>query len=214
MRHPVRIVVVPLLILLGGQAQAQVKNMPSQAEFDPILESADSSLKDLGAIFAEFHAEAAQLDAKRLDDTLQGIEQTHKVIASAHSGPANQGINVQRLVAVLSMFDDDTLNAALWKNEAELKMCQQLAQGQRPDRYDQFSTKLAMQLGVLRESGVNCFTLPCEPQLQQMKSWESCLPRLTNPQKRNDGLSFGVPLRGSASETSGRLPPYPLSGRC
>lgn len=57
------------------------------------------------------------------------------------------------------MFDDDTLEASVWKDLVELKMCQQLAQHENPARYDQFSTRLAMNLAVLREVGGQLFHL-------------------------------------------------------
>jgi len=47
------------LILLCAPAPALLKDMPSQAEFDPILENADKKLKDFVATLTEFRIEAA-----------------------------------------------------------------------------------------------------------------------------------------------------------
>ncbi len=41
--------------------------MPSEAEFDPILENADSKLKGFLATLTEFRVEAAAMDQERLD---------------------------------------------------------------------------------------------------------------------------------------------------
>jgi hypothetical protein len=47
MKHSARLVIFSCLVLVGSRAQAQVKDMPSQAEFDPILENADTKLQGL-----------------------------------------------------------------------------------------------------------------------------------------------------------------------
>lgn len=88
------------LMLFGIPASAQLKDMPSQAEFDPILENADGKLKDLAAILTEFQTEASQIDPDRLQADLKGIQQTRDMMRVAHSGDdrSNKGISIQRLV--------------------------------------------------------------------------------------------------------------------
>jgi hypothetical protein len=60
--------------------------MPSQAEFDPILENADKKLKDFVATLTEFRVEAAALDQARLNDDLNAAKQIQQMIHSTHSG--------------------------------------------------------------------------------------------------------------------------------
>jgi hypothetical protein len=128
--------------------------MPSQAEFDPILENADKKLKDFVATLTEFRVEAAALDQARLNDDLNAAKQIQQMIHSTHSGSGgNQGINMQRLVGLLSGLDDMALDAATWKSIAELRMCQQLVQHQSPGRYDQFGVRANMNSEMLREVG-------------------------------------------------------------
>jgi len=127
--------------------------MPSQAEFDPILENADSKLKEFVAILTEFRVEAAAMDRERLDTDLKDFQALRELIQTSRSGSKKgpKGINMQRLVIILSGFDDAALEAATWKSGAELRMCQQLIQHKDPSRYDQFGIQLAMELQLLRE---------------------------------------------------------------
>jgi len=147
-------------LLLGTLAQAQVKDMPSQAEFDPILENADTKLKGFIATLTEFRVEATTMDRQRLDEDLKVLTELRKLIQVTHSGGnggKNKGINMGRLVLILSGLDDAALEAATFKNGAELQMCQQLIQHKDPSRYDLFGTKLAMDLQLLREVGRQLF---------------------------------------------------------
>jgi len=147
-------------LLLGTLAQAQLKDVPSQAEFDPILENADTKLKGFIATLAEFRVEAANFDRETLDKDLEDFRELRKLIQvtrSYGSGGKNKGINMGRLVLILSGLDDAALEAAKFKNGAELQMCQQLIQHKDPSRYDLFGTRLAMDLQFLREVGRQLF---------------------------------------------------------
>jgi hypothetical protein len=150
------ILAVACLFMLGTQARAQVKDMPSQAELDPILENVDNKLKDLITTLTEFRVEAVAMDRERLDKDLEDFRKVRKVtqLTSADGNSAtNRGINMERLVLILGGLDDATLEAAIWKNLADLKMCMQMIQQQDPSRYKQFSTQMAMELGLLHEVG-------------------------------------------------------------
>lgn len=154
-----RLVILAFLIpLLGTPARAQLKDLPSQAEFDPILENVDAKIKDFIATLAEFRVEAAAMDPERLDTDLKEFQQLRQMIRSTETGPTDHnGINMQRLVIILSGVDDAALEAATWKSLAELHMCQELVRHQDPTQYSQFSTLVAMQLSALREAGRQLF---------------------------------------------------------
>ena len=154
-----RLAIFAFLTLLGTPAQAQLKDMPSQAEFDPILENADSKLKEFLATLTAFRAEAAAMDQERLDTDLKDFQALRHLIQITRSGSSAgpKGLNMQRLVMILGGFDDAAVEAATWKSGAELQMCQQLLQHRDPSRYDQFSTRLAMNLRILREVGRQLF---------------------------------------------------------
>jgi hypothetical protein len=155
-----RLVVLSFLILLGSDAQAQPKDMPSQTEFDPILENADTTLKDLTTTLTKFHAEAVAMDSERYGEDLRDFAQLRELlkVTSADGGhDPKRGINMGRLVLILSGVDDAAIEAAIWKNAAELQMCQRLIQHQDPSRYDQFSTQMAMDLTRLRDAGRELF---------------------------------------------------------
>jgi hypothetical protein len=128
--------------------------MPSQAEFDPILENVDKKLKDFASTLSDFRAEASREDRERLDTDLAAIGQAQEVIKVAHSGNGKKtGVNMQRLVAILSMVDDMALDAATWKSLAELKLCQQMIQHQNVGRYQEFGVRVATNSEMLREVG-------------------------------------------------------------
>lgn len=143
------------LALFGIVADAQVKVMPSQAELDPILENADTKLKEFLATLTEFKSEASALDEDRLNEDMKSIRQLREMIEVTHSSirEKNAGVNMQRLVAILSGLDDMAFDAATWKSLGELKMCQQLIQKENPTRFDQFSTRATMNSQMLREVG-------------------------------------------------------------
>jgi hypothetical protein len=143
------------LVLFATIARAQVKEMPSQAELDPILENADTKLKDFLATLTEFKSEATALDEDRLSEDLKSIQQLRQMIQAAHSSARtkNAGLNMLRLVGILSGLDDMALDAATWKSLGELKMCQQLIQRQNASQYDQFSVRATMNSQMLHEVG-------------------------------------------------------------
>jgi hypothetical protein len=155
MRLSNRLGIFACLILLGTPAQAQLKDMPSQAELDPILENADSKLKEFVATLIEFRVEAAAMDRERLDKDLKDIQALRQVIQITRSGSRadRHGINMERLVGILAGLDDFALEAGTWKSLAELRMCQQLIQHLNPSRYDQFGTRATMNSEMLREVG-------------------------------------------------------------
>ncbi|HEV2021043.1 MAG TPA: hypothetical protein VGQ94_00790 [Terriglobales bacterium] len=139
-------------------AQAQLKEMPSQAEFDPILDNADSKLKAFVATLTEFRVEAAAMDKERLDTDLKDIRRLQQMIQATKSGTKGRnGINMQRLVVVLGGIDDFALEAATWKSLAELRMCQLMTLHQDPSHYDQFGVRVTMNLQMLREVGGQLF---------------------------------------------------------
>jgi hypothetical protein len=154
MRLSNRLGIFACLILLGTPAQAQLKDMPSQAEFDPILENADKKLKDFVATLTEFRIEAAAMDRERLDEDLKSVKQLQQMIQITHSGTGgNKGANMQRLAGIVFGLDDMALDAGTWKSLAELRMCQHLLQHQNPTRFDQFGIRVTMNLQMLREVG-------------------------------------------------------------
>jgi hypothetical protein len=158
MRLRNKLSILAFLTLSGITAQAQVKDMPAQAEFDPILENAEKKLTDFVATLAEFRVEAGAIDRKMLVTDLKSVEQLQKMIQVAHSGSGEtKGVNMQRLVGILSGLDDMALDAATWKSLVELHLCQQILQHQNPNRYDQFGTRVTINLAMLREVGGQLF---------------------------------------------------------
>lgn len=144
--------IIALFLLLGIPAQAQLRDLPSQAEFDPILENAEKKLKDFVATLTEFRAEAAAIDPERLATDLRSVQQLQEMIQSAHTGTVKKnGINLQRLVAILAGLDDMALDAGIWKSLAELHMCQQLVQRMDSGRSSQFGVRVSMNAEMLRE---------------------------------------------------------------
>ena len=107
------VIVVLGLILTGTVAHAQVGDMPSHAELDPILDNADVKLKDFLATLAEFKLEANALDQDRLTDDFKSVQQLREMIRKTHSsiGVKSSGVNMQRLVGILSGIDDMALDA-------------------------------------------------------------------------------------------------------
>ncbi len=184
MRLENKVAVFAFLTLWGTMAQSQVKDMPSQAEFEPILENAETKLKSFVATLTQFRAEAAALDAQRLNDDLKSFRELLQVIQATRvtgDGAANRGINMGRLVLILGGFDDVALEAAMWKSVAELHMCQMLIQHQNPSRYDQFSTRLTMDLQVLREVGRQLF----HPTLRMADAADTILLIMSDSESKN-----------------------------
>lgn len=158
MRPTNKLGIFAVLILIAAPARAQIKDMPSQAELDPILENADSKVGDFIATLTKFRVEASAMDPERLEKDLKDFNNLREMIRVAESGPTNRnGINMQRLLGILTGVDDAALEAARWKNGAELYMCQQLLKRQNTSRYDLFSTGLAINLDMLREVGGQIF---------------------------------------------------------
>ena len=155
MRH-LRLSAVGLLLVgYSVIAVSQIKDIPSQAEFDPILENADSKLRDFQATLSTFRAEASALDEDRLRADLDSIAQLHQMIEITHSSTKakNAGFNMQRLIGILSGLDDMALDAATWKSLGELTMCQRLVQQQDASRFDQLSGRATINSQMLREVG-------------------------------------------------------------
>jgi hypothetical protein len=108
----------------------------------------------------EFRAEAVAMDRERYDEDLKNFAELRKLIQVTRSDggrDGKRGINMGCLVIILGGVDDATLEAATWKNAAELQMCQNLIQHKDPSRYDRLGTLLAMNLQVLREVGRQLF---------------------------------------------------------
>jgi hypothetical protein len=116
MKQKIRLMIFSCLVLVGTRVQAQVKDMPSQAEFDPILDNADSKVKDFIATLTKYQAEANEIDKERLEKDLHDLGQLRAIIAVAHSGNGNHGINLQRIFGVVGSVDDAALEAAVWSS--------------------------------------------------------------------------------------------------
>jgi len=99
------------------------------------------------------------LDKERLDTDLEDFQQLRQMIQVAKSDPRakGNGVNMRRLVGILSGVDDAALEAATWKSLAELKVCMQVVKHDNPGRWDQFGTRVAMDLQLLREVGGQLF---------------------------------------------------------
>lgn len=133
-------------------AQAQLKDMPSQAEFDPILENADKKLKDFASTLTEFRAEATALDRDRLADDLRSIGDIQKIIQTTHGGATQgNGINLTRALSIVTGLDDMAMDAGVWKESAELEMCKQLIQKEDATRQSQFGMRVNLNREMLRE---------------------------------------------------------------
>ena len=184
MRHTTRLVIFSFVVLLGTRVQAQVKDMPSQAEFDPILENADNKLKDLLGTLTEFRPEATALNRDKLEQDLKDIQQVREMIQAAHSGEGRtkKGMNMARLVGILASFDDVTLDTAKWECLAEIGMCAELGQGAKSRRYDQFVTRIGMDLALLQEVGRELF----HPMFRAASAVDEILLTLTDPAPGNN----------------------------
>ncbi len=123
MRLQNQLAVTACFLLLGLTAQAQLKDMPSQAEFDPILENADSKVKDFLSTLGKFRVEASEIDRERLEKDLHDFQQLREMIAAAHSGVGNHGVNVARLLGIVTALDDAAMDAAVWSNLLTTRVC-------------------------------------------------------------------------------------------
>jgi len=155
MSHSRLAVVCIFLVSCSVVAVAQIKDIPSQAELDPILENADSKLKDFQATLSSFRAEASALDEDRLRTDLDSIAQLRQLIEMTHSSAKSKsaGVNMQRLVVILAGLEDMAFDAATWKSLGELTMCQRLIQQQDASHYDQFSGRVTINSQMLHEVG-------------------------------------------------------------
>jgi hypothetical protein len=132
MKHTTRLVILSCLLLVGSRAQAQVKDMPSQAEFDPILENADAKVRDFLATLNKYRAEASEIDKERLEKDLHDFAELRGIIAVTHSGSGNNGINLGRIFGIVASVDDATLEAATWSNLITARVCSEPRAGSLP----------------------------------------------------------------------------------
>ena len=147
MKHATRLVTLSLscLVLVGTRAQAQVKDMPSQAELDPILDNADSKVKDFVGTLTKYRAEAGEIDNERLEKDLHAFGQLREMIQQAHGGPGNHGMTFTRMFAIVASTDDAALEAATWSNLLTARVCS----GNRQSVL--FAVEVESRGGMLRE---------------------------------------------------------------
>jgi len=152
MRLQNQLAITVCFLLTGLAAQAQLKDMPSQAEFDPILENANTKVKDFLSTLGKYHAEATEIDRERLETDLHDFQQLRELIGSAHSGSGNHGINLTRIVGILAGLDDAAMEAAVWSNLISARVC-------TTPRLALLNFALAVQTngGMLREVGNQLF---------------------------------------------------------
>jgi hypothetical protein len=132
--------------------RAQIKDMPSQAEFDPILDNADKKLKDFAATLNEFKLEADGLDREKLTDDLSSIQEVQHIIRVTHGGTApGNGVNLVRLVGIVTGLDDMAMDAGTWKEVAELQMCIQGIEKKDITRLNGFGARVSANREMLRE---------------------------------------------------------------
>jgi len=103
--------------------------MPSQAEFDPILENADGKVKDFLSTLGKYRVEARDIDNERLEKDLHDFQQLREMIEIAHSGTGNHGINLKRILVIVTSLDDASMEAAVWSNLLTARICGKPKQG-------------------------------------------------------------------------------------
>lgn len=140
------------LLLAYSIAQCQLKDVPTQAEFDPILESADKKLKDFISTLTKYQAEAAEIDEERLKTDIHDFQTVREMIASAHSGKNNQGISLAKMVGILSGVDDASMEAAVWSNLITARVC-----SMPKSAFVYFALAVQDNGGMLREAGNQLF---------------------------------------------------------
>jgi hypothetical protein len=160
MKHKITFITFLCVVLAGTRLEAQVrdvpslKDMPSQAEFDPILDNADNKLKDFIAILTKYRTEASAIDSKRLEKNLRDLEQLRKIIAVTHSGPGNGtgngGINLVRVFSVVGSVDYVALEAAEWSNLISASMMAATTQSKKQSLFD-FFLAIQMNYQMLRD---------------------------------------------------------------
>lgn len=153
------LVVLGLCFLQAIPVHGQLKDLPSQAEVDPILENADKKLKDFAATLNEFRVEATSLDRERFNDDPNSIKQVQGIIQVAHSGSAegSNGVNVQRTLSIMAGLDDMAMDAGTWKELGELQMCKQALQKEDLSRQSLFVERVGMNREMLREGSNQLF---------------------------------------------------------
>jgi hypothetical protein len=119
MRHAILL----LFLVCCLSIQAQIRDIPTQAEFDPILENGDRKLKDFVGTLTKYRVEATALDKERLEKDLHDYQQLREMIEMAHSGTGRHGINVARIFSIVAGLDDAALDAATWSNLLTAKIC-------------------------------------------------------------------------------------------
>jgi hypothetical protein len=129
MRLQSQLAVAACFLLIGVIAQAQLKDMPSQAEFDPILENADGKVKDFLSTLGKYRVEARDIDNERLEKDLHDFQQLREMIEIAHSGTGNHGINLKRILVIVTSLDDASMEAAVWSNLLTARICGKPKQG-------------------------------------------------------------------------------------
>ncbi len=134
------------LILMGTPARAQVKDMPSQAEFDPILENADTKVKDFLATLTKYRVEGGEMDGERLEKDLHDFRLLREMIEAAHSGTGNHGMNLFRIFGVVTALDDAAMEAAVWSNLLTARVC-----GPHKQSLVYFALAIQENGGMLRE---------------------------------------------------------------
>lgn len=146
MRLSNRLGIFACLILLGTPARGQLKDMPSAAEFDPMLENADSKVKDFLATLTKYKVEASEIDRERLEKDLHDFGRLGEMIEIAHSGTGNHGMNLLRIFGIVTALDDATIEAAVWSNLLTARIC-----GQHKQSLVYFALAIQDNGGMLRE---------------------------------------------------------------
>jgi hypothetical protein len=118
-----RLALFGCLFISCASAHAQVKDMPSQAELDPILENADGKVQDFLATLTKYRAEASEIDKERLEKDLHDFRQLREMIQTAHSGTENHGMNLVRIFGIVTSLDDAAMEAAVWSNLLTIRIC-------------------------------------------------------------------------------------------
>jgi hypothetical protein len=140
MRRTIGLVVFVCFLMLGGQAKAQVKDMPSQAEFDPILENADSKVKDFLGTLTKYSGEARQINEEKLENDLRDYGTVREMIQRAHSGTGDHGISFSRVFSIVASLDDAAIEARVWSNMLTARV------------YNQNKQSVLFALAVLRDA--------------------------------------------------------------
>lgn len=152
MRFSNKLGTLAFLILLGAPVQAQVNDMPSQAELDPILENADTKVKDFLATLTKYRAEASDIDRERLEKDLHDFGQLREVIQITHSGASNRGMNLGRIFTIVTGLDDAAIEAATWSNLLTARVC-----GPHKESLLYFALAVQTNGGMLREVSIQLF---------------------------------------------------------